>query len=541
MQTTFAGTYANPAAATLQRNGAIVVAGVTQAGDGNIATVVRYRPNGSLDPSFGKGGVVKTAYAKGFQVEAVTVQADRKIVVAGASFDASFNAYPTLARYRANGTLDSGFGTGGIVQAPLAVGRDAAAVLVQRDGKIVVGITSNGIAVARYAPDGKSLDSSFDGDGVAHVPGDEGGCGTSSESGTNGVLIAPGPAILARGPCGGASMTDPEPTGGMLRFRGGATPNDGAFDTTFGSGGATLAPFPRPAFATGLARLGDGRLVQADQLGSADSNAGVGLFRTNANGKLDPGFGTNGSVSFKIGGFANSAPVGLAVAPNGDLVVAAYDGDDHGAFAVARRTLRGAPDVRYASGGQASLRIGPSGPGFMSSSGAVALVLQSDDRPVVVGTTYKNNHRAFTLVRFRAPLDRITRLKIKPATILAAAKGPPVTATKKHALGGIVTYVGTEPATTTTFTVQRSAGPGRVQGGRCVGLSQKNRHHKRCTRYSNLGSFKHSDVVGLNRFRFTGRVHGHTLQPGRYRLRAVPRNSGGSGAPAYVGFHVRSR
>src|SRR2546423_15458563 len=131
----------------------------------------------------------------------------------------------------------------------------------------------------------------------------------------------------------------------MPRFRGGATTNDGAFDTTFGSGGAALAPFPRPAFATGLARLGDGRLVQADQLGSADSNARIGLFRTNPNGKLDPAFGTNGSVSFKIGGFANSAPVGLAVAPNGDLLVAAYDGDDHRAFAIARRTPPGPPPL----------------------------------------------------------------------------------------------------------------------------------------------------------------------------------------------------
>ena len=54
-----------------------------------------------------------------------------------------------------------------------------------------------------------------------------------------------------------------------------------------------------------------------------------------------------------------------------------------------------------------------------------------------------------------------------------------------------------------------------------------------------VGGFEHHDAVGLNRFRFTGRVHGHTLGKGRYRLRALPRNSGGVGLAAYVGFRVK--
>jgi hypothetical protein len=44
-----------------------------------------------------------------------------------------------------------------------------------------------------------------------------------------------------------------------------------------------------------------------------------------------------------------------------------------------------------------------------------------------------------------------------------------------------------------------------------------------------MGHFRHNDVVGTNRFRFTGRMHGHKLAPGNYVLQVVPHNSGGAG------------
>ena len=45
---------------------------------------VRYRPDGTLDPSFGTGGIVRTdLFGHGDQANAVAVQSDGKIVVAG--------------------------------------------------------------------------------------------------------------------------------------------------------------------------------------------------------------------------------------------------------------------------------------------------------------------------------------------------------------------------------------------------------------------------------------------------------------------------
>lgn len=70
---------------------------------------LRFLSDGSLDPSFGDEGVVSTAVtADGSAVEAVSVQADGKIVVAG-SFGQSLDEGFVLARYLPDGTPDPTF------------------------------------------------------------------------------------------------------------------------------------------------------------------------------------------------------------------------------------------------------------------------------------------------------------------------------------------------------------------------------------------------------------------------------------------------
>jgi hypothetical protein len=73
----------------------------------------------------------------------------------------------------------------------------------------------------------------------------------------------------------------------------------------------------------------------------------------------------------------------------------------------------------------------------------------------------------------------------------------------------------------TTFTVQRLTG---------------RRHGK--AMYRPVGHFTHRDKPGGQRIRFEGRAGGHRLAPGIYRLKAVPRNAGGSGSPAFLKFTI---
>ena len=111
--------------------------------------------SGSLDPSFGAGGVVTTRFPASAHAEAVALEPRGGIVLAGRS-----GSDLALARYRTDGSLDPAFGEGGRLVSDLR-GRDGVAAAVQLDGKIVVaGSSGPHLALARYLPDG-SLDPSF--------------------------------------------------------------------------------------------------------------------------------------------------------------------------------------------------------------------------------------------------------------------------------------------------------------------------------------------------------------------------------------------
>src|SRR5262249_20806102 len=99
-------------------DGGIVVVGRTDAAGATRTDfgVVCHRPDGTPDPGFGTSGIVETGiFGKGAQANSVAVQPDGKIVVAGAAVTASgIDNDFALARYNPDGSLDSSFGTGGI-------------------------------------------------------------------------------------------------------------------------------------------------------------------------------------------------------------------------------------------------------------------------------------------------------------------------------------------------------------------------------------------------------------------------------------------
>ena len=151
---------------TVQADGKIVAAGQSgNAGGSYDIAVIRYNPDGSLDTTFGNGdGKVISTFPGSNQDRAysILVQPDGKIVVAGAAFGVDF----ALARYDADGSLDGTFGVGGLVLTDFAGNQDAGlSVVCQPDGRLLVaGLTNDGsggdFAVARYNADG-SLDTSF--------------------------------------------------------------------------------------------------------------------------------------------------------------------------------------------------------------------------------------------------------------------------------------------------------------------------------------------------------------------------------------------
>src|SRR5437763_14108120 len=145
VRTDFPGLAAVPSAVVIQADGKIVVAGgafplFTFAGN---FQVVRYNSNGSLDRSFGNGGIVTTTFPEGSYAFDVALQPDGKIIAAGTVF-VDFNPGEmsdtdfALARYNSDGSLDTTFGNGGMVTTDFFGNEDDAfSILIQPDGKIV--------------------------------------------------------------------------------------------------------------------------------------------------------------------------------------------------------------------------------------------------------------------------------------------------------------------------------------------------------------------------------------------------------------------
>jgi uncharacterized delta-60 repeat protein len=155
----------------IQADGKIVLAGASKNGSYVDFALARYNADGSLDTSFdGDGKLTTPIGSSDDDVYCVAIQADGKIVAAGYSYNGSNNIF-ALARYNPDGRLDTSFDGDGKLTTPIGSSSGyARSVAIQADGKIVAaGYAWNGtyddFAIARYNADG-SLDTSFDGDGI---------------------------------------------------------------------------------------------------------------------------------------------------------------------------------------------------------------------------------------------------------------------------------------------------------------------------------------------------------------------------------------
>ncbi len=142
-------TSARSSAVALQSDGKVIVGGRSLTPPESFL-VARYDTDGALDPTFGAGGVVTTPIGLSSGVAAVAVQPGDRIVAVGTAETVSGSDF-ALAYYLPDGTLDSSFGGGGIVTTTIGVEAVASAVVLQPDGRIVAAGASDGsLAMARY-------------------------------------------------------------------------------------------------------------------------------------------------------------------------------------------------------------------------------------------------------------------------------------------------------------------------------------------------------------------------------------------------------
>jgi uncharacterized delta-60 repeat protein len=321
-------------AATLQADGKLLVAGRNCPLSGSSSfLLLRYHTNsnlitgtpGTLDTGFGAGGIVTTGIPSGSNSANAVVLSGANILVAGHS-KIGGRFVIALAQYTSSGALDTTFGSGGTVTTPIgSLDADAAALAVQVDGKIVVaGLAGNAVtnvwdvALLRYNTNG-ALDLPFGGSNTGMVITD---IGSSSNYANAVALQADGKIVVA-----GNAFANPFANTSdiaVLRYNANGTLDTTGFGSPNGYVTTNIGAFDN-GFAVAVQPL-DGKIVVA---GNADAGMGdrLALLRYTSNGSLDPGFGTGGIVTRAASGPSIVAgAVGVALQPaDAAIVVVGYD------------------------------------------------------------------------------------------------------------------------------------------------------------------------------------------------------------------------
>ncbi|MFT3820652.1 MAG: hypothetical protein QM750_24055 [Rubrivivax sp.] len=347
----------------------VVGHGVFSTATGTDFMLVRHLRDGGLDPGFGSGGKVSTAFGNGNrsdEAQAVAVQPDGKILVAGSSDQGATGYDFALARYHADGTLDASFGSGGRVTTSFGNGADhALALLLQPDGKIVLagdsnqGATGNDFALARYHADG-TLDASF---------GNGGKVLTAVGAGSKGDSIH----ALALQTVAGATRI--VAVGGEGDFVAAAYRADGTLDPNFGTAGIVRDVFGSvTGAARGVVVTADNKLVLA---GHRDHD--FAAVRLSPNGALDASFASGGRGVFAVTTTNWDEATALVQQADGKLLLGGwvYSGNSSSADTVLLRlNADGSRDTGFSPDG---IRITPVAANNKSDAGR-ALALQPDER-----------------------------------------------------------------------------------------------------------------------------------------------------------------
>lgn len=367
-----------------QADGKLVVVGHTQNDSNYDAVITRYNTDGSVDASFGSNGVVIQSIGSSHdRARGVVVQGDGKLVVAGTTDNPSTSTDIFVARYLSDGSLDTSFGSNGIVVTALSSSGDyAESLLLQPDGKLVVAGYTNGAGrLVRYNTDG-SLDTSFNGSGIA--------TGTSGFSFIGAALQADG-KLVATGSFSNGSNTD----FALTRFN-----SDGSIDSGFGTNGTVLTDFGGNDAARNVIVQADSKLVVVGYF-FAGAPPNIAVARYNSDGTLDSSFDADGMLTLAVGPSASYGWDAVQDA-DGKLVIAAdsyVSGSTAYDFTLVRLNDDGSLDSSYNTDGVATGTVDAAA----YNDRPRRVLQQPDGKLVVVGSSFtplSANATDFSVARF---------------------------------------------------------------------------------------------------------------------------------------------
>jgi uncharacterized delta-60 repeat protein len=286
--TNFIGSEESARAIAIQDDGKIVVAGYEFNTERDFA-IARFNTDGSLDESFdGDGKVITDFFGDHNSANAITIQKDGKIVVAGRAYNPFKNNNDfAVVSYHTNGKLDLSFDGDGKLTTDLGGDDSVNDVVVQDDGKIVVAghaqnVETDGydFALALYHSNG-TLDMSFGEDGIVMTDF------TSSDIAHSIVIQNDGKILVA----GGALNFDTDNSDfALARYQA-----DGSLDKTFNEDGKLITDFGVSETATSIV-LHNNRIVLTGRAYDEDIIADLALARYLEDGTLDATFDGDGKV-----------------------------------------------------------------------------------------------------------------------------------------------------------------------------------------------------------------------------------------------------
>ncbi|MGH9823490.1 MAG: delta-60 repeat domain-containing protein [Blastocatellia bacterium] len=309
------------------------------------------------DLTFGTNGKVQTKFSAGGYAYGLAVRADGDIVVVGKAFVDKRDTNVSvggIVEYESSGKPRRSFGQNGVVLNTKMT--YANTVIEQPDGKLVVegqiaGAQAQAFVIARYNADG-SLDTSF---------GDAGEVSDSYLGPNDGVArlaLQPDGKILVAG------TADTTPSGATQRtgiFAVARYNSDGTVDTSFGASGKVTTGFnPGYTLITAVTVQSDGKILAGGWAGTADADSttfGIGLARYNSDGSPDSTFGTGGKTFASISGASEEIGC-LALDSAGNIVVGGvqyFAGGNEAKPDLARFNSAGVLDTSFGNGGRVDL------------------------------------------------------------------------------------------------------------------------------------------------------------------------------------------
>jgi len=398
-------------AVKVQPDGKIIVAGYSYNGASldNDYTIIRYNPDGTLDNTFGGDGIVTTDFDnRNDRLTSIAIQPDGKIVVVGYTYNGDYDI--GLARYLSDGTLDATFdGDGKLITDTGGNHDDAQSVVIQGDGKILVGSTSNFLidgndeyTLLRYNADG-SLDDTFAGDGIQTTDF------YGADDYVMAVVLQPDGKIVAAGKAQNGTYFD---------IAVGRYNADGSLDNTFSTDGITstsLGVETDEGFSVAL--QSDGKIVIGGFYYNGLNHDFIAV-RFQTDGTLDNTFDGDGKVSTAVGTDYDLA-YSLTLQPDDKILLAgfAYKPATDNDFAIVRYNTDGSLDNTFSGDGKVTTPFGE------STDEAYAIAMQPDGKIVVAGATYDGSEYHFAVARYLSGLDVscIDYIVLQPVSVIADA------------------------------------------------------------------------------------------------------------------------